>query len=81
MMNSSLESQDQTVNDDNGVIPLASSTPVTSPSGPSSGGGQGHQETVTDIERSEVVTFDSRKSVKRLTQHATVSKFRQNFEK
>ena len=77
-MNSSLESQDQTMNDDNGIVPLASSTPVTSPSGPSSGG---HQETVTDIERSEVVTFDSRKSVKRLNQHATVSKFRQNFEK
>ena len=57
-----------------GASPMASSTPITSPS--SSGNDQAQ-----DIERSEVVTFDSRKSVKRLDKLATVSRFRHNFEK
>ncbi len=71
MSSSILENPDES---EVGESPMASSTPITSPS--SSSGNQAQ-----DLERSEVVTFDSRKSVKRLDKLATVSRFRQTFEK
>ncbi len=75
MSSSILENPDENVVGES--RPMASSTPITSPS--SSGSGNNQAQDL--LERSEVVTFDSRKSVKRLDKIATVSRFRQNFEK
>ncbi len=76
MSSSILENPDE--NEVGESHPMASSTPITSPS---SSSGSGNNQAQDLLERSEVVTFDSRKSVKRLDKIATVSRFRQNFEK